>query len=103
MGRIGSLLVLLTWVSTTGAADWPQWRGPNRDGNSPETGLLTQWPQGGPKLLWETRGAGRGYSSMASVGGKLYTVGDTLSTESDGDERLVCFDAANGKSLWKAK
>jgi outer membrane protein assembly factor BamB len=85
------------------AADWPQWRGPNRDGVSSETGLLSHWPEGGPHLLWEARGAGRGYSSMACVGGRLYTVGDTLATESDDDEYLICFAASDGKTVWKTK
>ena len=42
------------------AEDWPQWRGPNRDGLSPDTGLLQEWPKDGPKLVWEAKGAGRG-------------------------------------------
>ncbi|HEY3441726.1 MAG TPA: hypothetical protein VGK29_13265 [Paludibaculum sp.] len=41
--------------------DWPQWRGPKRDGLSTETGLLKQWPSGGPKLLWNVEGLGSGY------------------------------------------
>ncbi|HMP16212.1 MAG TPA: polyvinylalcohol dehydrogenase, partial [Gemmatales bacterium] len=55
------------------ARDWHQWRGPHRDGVSTETGLLTQWPANGPKLLWETKGAGRGYASLAIAGGRIYT------------------------------
>ena len=46
------------------APDWFQWRGPNRDGQSAETGLLKDWPAGGPKLLWRATGAGTGYSSF---------------------------------------
>ena len=98
-----AFLIFLTYVSIAAASDWPQWRGPHRDGVSPETGLLAQWPKDGPPLLWESKGAGRGYSSMASVGGRVYTVGDTLSTESSEDEYLVCFDGANGNLVWKAK
>ncbi|HTU89849.1 MAG TPA: hypothetical protein VMF69_07120, partial [Gemmataceae bacterium] len=43
------------------AADWPQWRGTHRTGLSPEKGLLKEWPQGGPKLLWERKDIGKGY------------------------------------------
>jgi hypothetical protein len=55
--------------------DWPQWRGTDRDGLSKETGLLKQWPEGGPPLAWKATGAGRGYSSMSLAGGRLYTMG----------------------------
>jgi outer membrane protein assembly factor BamB len=84
-------------------ANWPQWRGPNRDGMSTDTGLLPQWPKGGPRLLWEAKGAGRGYSSVAISGGRIYTMGDQPSTASDADEYLLCFDEATGKQLWKAR
>src|SRR5262245_18031967 len=103
MAFLRTALALLACVPAASAADWPQWRGPNRDGHSPETGLLTKWPEGGPKLIWEAKGAGRGYSSMASVGGKVYTVGDTLLTEEDKDEYLVCFVGSTGKTGWAAK
>jgi outer membrane protein assembly factor BamB len=82
--------------------EWPQWRGPNRDGVSPDTGLLTEWPKDGPKLLWEAKGAGRGYSTVAIANGKIYTLGDNLSKE-DTDEYATCFDDATGKPVWKTK
>ena len=47
------------------AGDWPQWRGPNRDGKSAETGLLQSWPDGGPALLWKAAGLGVGYAGMS--------------------------------------
>jgi len=101
------LVLLLMDVPVPGAdsstGDWPQWRGPNRDGISPDTGLLTAWPKDGPKLLWEGKGAGRGYASLAITGGRIYTMGDNLSTADDKDEYASCFDTANGKQLWKAK
>ena len=52
-------------VYAQGAGDWPQWRGPNRDGISKETGLLKQWPKDGPPLVWTAKGAGRGYSTVS--------------------------------------
>jgi outer membrane protein assembly factor BamB len=58
------------------AEDWPQWRGPNRDGKSSETGLLQTWPEGGPKLAWSAKGLGGGFSSVAVAGDRIYTLGD---------------------------
>ena len=76
-------------------ANWPQWRGPNRDGISKETGLLKQWPAEGPALVWKASGAGRGYSSFSISNGKLYTMGLR------GDrEFVVAFDIATGKEAW---
>lgn len=79
------------------AADWPQWRGPNRDDISTETGLLKSWPVAGPKQLWVSKEAGLGYSGYSIVAGKLYTqglLGDT--------EHLLAFDVKTGKKLWGA-
>jgi hypothetical protein len=64
----------LLWSETGHAADWPQYRGPNRDGISAETGLLQQWPEGGPPLRWIYTNAGIGYSGPAVVGQRLYTI-----------------------------
>ncbi len=76
--------------------DWPQWRGPRRDGVSTETGLLQRWPAGGPALAWRATGAGEGYSSFAVSAGKLYTLGARQNTE-----YVMAFDAASGKKLWE--
>jgi outer membrane protein assembly factor BamB len=76
-------------------ANWPQWRGPNRDGISKETGLLKQWPAEGPPLVWKASGAGRGFSSFSVANGKLYTMGLR------GDrEFIIAFDVATGKEAW---
>ena len=56
--------------------DWPQWRGPRRDGISSEKGLLSSWPEGGPKPLWKTGGLGTGWSSPIIKGQRLYITGD---------------------------
>jgi outer membrane protein assembly factor BamB len=79
-------------------SDWPQWRGPGRDGRSLETGLLQQWPAGGPPLAWKAAGAGTGYSSMVSAGGRVYTLGAR-----GGAEYVVAFDLASGKKLWEVR
>lgn len=69
------LLASILMALSAAAADWPQYRGPNRDDVSAETGLLLSWPTGGPPLLWTYREAGIGYSGPAIVGDRLYTIG----------------------------
>ena len=90
-----ALLGLASQAMAQTAALWPQWRGPNRDGISKETGLLKEWPADGPSLVWKATGAGRGYSSFSISGGKMYTMGLR------GDrEFVVAFDVATGKEAW---
>ncbi|HVJ66407.1 MAG TPA: PQQ-binding-like beta-propeller repeat protein [Caulifigura sp.] len=82
---------------------WPTFRGIGRTAVSPDTNLLEKWPDDGPPLVWRTTGAGRGYSSIAVAGGKVYTAGDTLPGAPDTDEYLQCFDQKTGKRLWMQK
>ncbi|MDZ7365155.1 MAG: PQQ-like beta-propeller repeat protein [candidate division KSB1 bacterium] len=77
--------------------DWPQWRGPNRDGISKETGLLKSWPEGGPKVLWRVP-SGEGYAGIVIAKGRGYTM-----YGQGGSEFVICFDPANGKELWRFK
>lgn len=86
------------WAGSLQAADWPQWRGPNRDAVCTETGLLKQWPEGGPKLLWEISGLGPGYSTVAIQDGRLYTTGDREKTQ-----YVYAYDLGTRKELWAAK
>jgi outer membrane protein assembly factor BamB len=88
-------------LAVAAPGDWPQWRGPNRDGVSQETGLLKEWPVGGPKLLWNSRqvnanrGIGTGYSSVSVADGRVFTMGDRP------DKCCVfALDAETGKQLW---
>ena len=76
-------------------AEWPQWRGPNRDGVSTETGLLKAWPQGGPKLLWTAQGCGKGYVAPAISQGLIYTSGDI------GNGCFVIALDLNGELKWR--
>ncbi|MEE8525408.1 MAG: PQQ-binding-like beta-propeller repeat protein, partial [Thermoanaerobaculia bacterium] len=80
------------------AADWPQWRGPDRDGKSTETGLLQEWPEGGPPLAWRTQGLGGGYSSVSVTGGRIITMGDLA----DG-QYVIALGEDGGELLWKTK
>jgi hypothetical protein len=85
---------LPTPLLTRAPSDWPQWRGPRRDGIAAEKGLLKQWPTGGPPVAWTATGAGDGYSSFAVANGRLFTLG------ARGDiEYAIAFDAASGKPL----
>ena len=75
--------------------DWPAWRGPDRTGLSTETGLLKEWPKGGPKLAWKVTGLGDGYGSPSIRDGKIYLLGTKGQTE-----YLRCLAVADGKELW---
>jgi outer membrane protein assembly factor BamB len=77
------------------AADWPQWRGPARDGHSGETGLFKNWGEKGPELAWQAVGLGQGYSGVSVAGGKIFTSGNVK----DG-QAIVAISAADGKQLW---
>lgn len=96
-----TLMVLLSVVCLVGsatAADWPQWRGPNRDGKSPETGLLQEWPEGGPPLAWKSEGLGAGFSSVSVKDGRIYTMGDL-----DDGQYVFALKEDGGEILWKTK
>jgi outer membrane protein assembly factor BamB len=99
--QIGTGVAAAALAATAGAAlaaDWPGWRGPNRDAQSAETGLLQEWPAGGPPLAWRAQGIGTGLSSVAVVGGRIYTMGDKA-----GSQQVVALNKADGKILWSAK
>src|SRR5262245_38068125 len=83
---------------SAGPGDWPGWRGPDRTGVSTETGLLKQWPEGGPKLLWKATGLGGGYSTPSVAGGRIYLLGSK-----ENQEHLHALDVKDGKSLWSYK
>jgi outer membrane protein assembly factor BamB len=89
-------LILLSFGMVATAADWPQWRGPNRDGKSAETGLLEAWPKGGPRLLWKAQDLGPGYSGPAIAGDRLYIQG-----QQGGQELVMAYDVHDGRQLWK--
>lgn len=107
-----SLGIVLAWAVLTGAVacaaaaeregliasaepGWPQWRGPRRDGVSGETGLLASWPQGGPRLLRQVEGLGRGWSSPVIVGPRLYVTGDV------GDDLVIFGFDLEGELRWQ--
>ncbi len=100
MTRILSSFCALTLMASLALAadsEWPSWLGPNHDGKSLDTGLLKKWPAAGPKLLWTAENIGRGFSSVAVAGEKVFISGDR-----DGKLMIFAFDL-DGKPLWKAE
>ena len=91
-------VVVLTalFVSQAGfAADWTQWRGPDRAGLSPDVGLLKDWNAKPPKLLWTADGMGGGYASVALAGGRIYTTGNQADAQA-----VICLSSDGGKMVW---
>lgn len=97
-----TLLLCGSWASLTCAAepskskDWPQWRGPERDGISPQTGLIKNWEGQAPKLDWKMEGLGAGYASVAIVGDRLYTTGNLPA-----GQHVFAVDLKQHSILWK--
>jgi outer membrane protein assembly factor BamB len=91
-----SLLCVLS-ASFALAADWPQFHGPKRDNKSPDVGLLKQWADGGPAMLWKASGIGEGYSTVAIAADRIYTTGAV-----DGDCVITALDM-DGKKVWTRK
>lgn len=78
--------------------EWPQWRGPLRDGRSAETGLLKEWPKGGPPLLWTINGLGKGYSTVSIAGGRIFTMGERGPAQG-----VIALDYQTRKEMWFSK
>ena len=81
------------------ADDWPQWRGPNRNGISQEKGLLQEWPQEGPKLLWQIGDLGGGFSTPSVVGQRIYV----LSNEGNDNEFVKALQVKDGQEIWSRR
>jgi outer membrane protein assembly factor BamB len=94
LGLVASLGALALG-QTPASNDWPQWRGPSRDGISKETGLLQAWPASGPARVWSASGIGSGYGSLAVRGDRIFVQGLR------GRQTFVHgLDRATGKSMW---
>ena len=94
-----AIIGLSLFAAVAHAADWPQWRGPERNGISAEKGLLQQWPQQGPKLLWQANDIGFGYSTPAVVGDRLYLI----SNEGSDNEFVRALAVKDGKQIWSTR
>jgi outer membrane protein assembly factor BamB len=96
---VWAMLLLPPLAGWVRGDDWPQWRGPARDGISRETGLLKEWPPEGPKLLWQAKDLGQGYSTPAVVGERLYLI----SNKGVADEFVEARNVADGKQAWSTR
>lgn len=91
------LALCLCLLPGAAAADWPQFRGPNRDGISPEAAVLKSWPGGGPRVFWKIP-LGEGFSQVVAVNGRLYVLYGL-----EEDEVAASLDARTGKQLWRVR
>lgn len=95
-----SAFILTTKVgSSAPPSDWPQWRGPHRNGVSIERGLLKQWPAGGPKLLWQVNEIGDGYSTPVVVGNRIYL----MSNQGLENEFVQARSTSTGAVIWTTR
>jgi outer membrane protein assembly factor BamB len=92
---VPAALASLILAAAAGAADWPQFRGPDRDNVSKETGLLKSWPKDGPPLEWEAKGLGGGFSSVSVAGDRIYTLGNKKDKSF-----VVALERDGGKVVW---
>jgi outer membrane protein assembly factor BamB len=99
-----SLLILLVLLASASlvqtqappvSTDWPQWRGPDRSGISPETGLLRAWPKGGPAVVWTASDLGAGYGAVAVAGDRVYVQGMR-----NRQSLVTALNRADGRVLW---
>src|SRR5204862_8226485 len=88
-------LLLLVAACTASATDLPCFRGRTHDGISAENGWRSEWPADGPPVAWKAE-VGMGFSSIVAANGRAATVG-----HADGKDTVFCFDAVNGRELWK--
>ncbi|MEX2119464.1 MAG: PQQ-binding-like beta-propeller repeat protein [Pirellulales bacterium] len=96
LAAIVSLTLLAARFPNRSASDWPEWRGPERTGASAETGLLDNWPEGGPALLWKATGLGEGFSTPSIAGERIFTMGNR-----DGQEWVIALDRRReGRQAW---
>jgi outer membrane protein assembly factor BamB len=92
---VAAMSATCDWVSTSRAADWPQWQGPNRNAMSNERGLLQEWPAGGPPLARKIKGLGGGDSAPSIADGRIFGMGNR------GDKEVVwALSETNGQELW---
>lgn len=82
-------------ILTASATEWPQWRGPNRDGVSSEIGILKEWAASGPQVLWK-HPLGEGFSGISVSQGRVYTM-----FSKGNDEFIICLNATDGEEIWR--
>ncbi|MGE3809889.1 MAG: PQQ-binding-like beta-propeller repeat protein [Gemmataceae bacterium] len=95
---LAATLILSVASLRAGDFDWPQWQGPERTGQSRETGLLKSWPKDGPPLVWKTTNLGGGYSTPSVADGRIFGM-----SYRGNDEVVWALNEADGKELWATK
>lgn len=85
------------------AGDWPQFHGPNRDSICREQGLLSEWPEEGPKLLWKIEGLGRGFSGISIAAGRIFTMGDRPVDGGQEAQFVIAYNLDNRRELWATR
>ncbi len=98
-----ALALFLQGIAAAETPDWPHFRGPDCDGKCTETGLLQEWPEGGPELLWKLEGLGNGYSSVSIAEGKIFTMGDRETADGSESQFVIAYDLASQRELWTAR
>jgi hypothetical protein len=93
---LGSVCGVALLPLTAYAADWPQWRGPQRNGVSAETALLKEWPKAGPRLVSQATNIGDGYAAPSIVGNRIYILGN----RGLDNEFVQALSTRDGKRIW---
>ena len=93
-----AVIVLIAVACSSMGADWPQWRGPNRDGKSTDTGLVKEWTNDGPGLVWKATGLGKGFSGISISSNRIFSMGDEGS-----DCYARAYSLTDGKHIWSTK
>jgi outer membrane protein assembly factor BamB len=82
--------------------DWPRWRGPEQNGISRETSIVTQWnPATGDNVLWKRADCG-GITTPIVMNGKLYTITRHQRDTAAEAEKVVCLNTATGETVWES-
>jgi len=89
------IVSVITLNAQSSSVDWPQWRGPDRNGISKETGLLSQWPRSGPPVAWSAAMLGAGYGTISVQGDRVYVQGMR-----NRQSVVSTLNRADGKQVW---
>jgi outer membrane protein assembly factor BamB len=96
VSRLILFLLVTLVVAPAQASDWPQWRGPTREGIADENGLLKEWPTDGPVRIWQNRNIGFGFGTPAVVGEIAFLVGN----EGIENEFVRALNIKDGSVIW---
>jgi len=91
-----ALILPLRPAAAETPCDWPEFHGPDRTNQSPAGGLLKEWPEGGPPLVWKVEGLGHGFSTVSIAGGLIYTTGNI------GQHTVITAIGLDGGVAWRA-